>query len=346
MVEAQRFPDDFDGIIAGAPPLDETGDAALHLVWSARASVDAEGRQIIDPDKVPMIHRAALAACGGTEAGYIAEPLKCNWDPGAIACKAAPASDCLTALEVGAVRKIYQGARDASGRQLFAGGMMRGSELEWVPLFIGKAKTLMPGMAAGSTLASARAPVFVRESDNQPLWLSDAVAGTIRNVMLERDPGTSFSLLKVDLVALRDQMRLVEPIYNAQNPDLRAFKAHGGKLLLYHGLNDAEIPPGLSIDYYETAVRTMGGQAATSEFFRFFLLPGMAHCRRGPGPDAIDLLTVMEDWVERGKAPDELVAYQPVKPQSYMGLPVLRYPLAPEAIRATHRVKAYHVSGR
>ena len=344
MIEAQRFPDDFDGILAGAPPLDESGDGLLHLIWSARASVDANGRQLIDPDKLPMIHAAALAACGGSEDGFLAEPRSCHWDPIAIACKAVPTANCLNPDEVAVVQKIYAGAHDANGKRLFPGGMSRGSELEWVPLFIGKAKTLMPGMKVDSTLESARAPVFVRETDNQPMWLGEAVSAMMRNVMMARDPGERFDVASQDVESMRQSIKLVEPIYNARNPDLREFRDRGGKLILYHGWNDAEIPPGLSMDYYDTAVRTLGGPAATREFFRFFMIPGMAHCRRGPGGDAIDYLGALEAWVEQGSAPDYLVSYRMTREQSYMGLPVVRYPLPAVEVRWARRIFAYPAS--
>jgi hypothetical protein len=196
-------------------------------------------------------------------------------------------------------------------------------------------------MKIDSTPESERAPVYVRESDNLPLRLSDRMANMIRNVMLERDPGPGFSLLNIDFSSIRQALRLVEPIYNGQNPDLRGFRNHGGKLILYHGWHDAEIPPGLSIDYYELATRTMGGPQPTREFFRFFLIPGMAHCRRGPGADAVDYLSALEAWVERGEAPEYLTAHHPVKEQSYMGLPVLRYPLEATSVAWSRRIYAY-----
>ena len=341
LIEAQRFPEDFDGIVAGAPPLDESGDGVLHLVWSARASIDANGRQLIDPEKLPKVHAAVLAACGGTAQGFLVEPRNCQWDPAEMQCKAAATSACLTAAEVGVVRKIYAGAHDANGKRLFPGGMSRGSELEWVPLFVGKAGRPMAGMESSNAFEKARTGAVVRDQDNQPVWLSERVSSMMANVMMERDPGAGFDVATEDLEALRQSIKLIEPIYNARNPDLREFRDHGGKLILYHGWNDAEIPPGLSMDYYDTATRTMGGPAATREFFRLFMIPGMAHCRRGLGGDAVDYLAAIEAWVERGQAPDFLLSYRMQREQTYLGLPVVRYPLAASDIRWTRRVYAY-----
>ena len=142
---------------------------------------------------------------------------------------------------------------------------------------------------------------------------------------------------------------MIESLYNAQNPDLRAFKEAGGKLILYHGWNDNQIPPGASVDYYETATRTMGGPAATRDFFRMFLLPGVGHCRGGPGGGEVDWISAIENWVEKGKAPDQIVAYRmKVEPypaiqlpsgESVMAFP--RHPLAPTDYERSRVVYAY-----
>ena len=314
MIEAQRFPNDFNGIIAGAAVIDESGDGLFHLAWSARASLDKDGNTLIDANKVPMIHKAVMDACDaidGVKDGVIQDPRKCHWDPASIACKGVNGPNCLTDAEVGVVNKIYAGAHDDKGRRLFPGGMSRGSEYEWVPLFIGTS-----GDAKGWTKSS------------RPVWVSDTVASLFRYVFLPRDPGPSFSMLTADFEKTAESLRLVEPIYSARNPDLRAFKEHGGKLLQYHGWDDAEVPPNLSIDYYETVTRTMGGPDSTLDFYRLFMIPGMAHCRRGAGTDTADYLAAIEDWVEKGKAPDSLTAYHLKKPQNYMGLPTIRYPIA------------------
>ena len=157
MVEAQRYPHDFDGIIAGAPPLDETGDGVLHLMWSARAALDASGKPVLSPADIALAHAAVLAACDaadGLRDGLIQDPASCHWDPASIACPLAgvgsgPAA-CLSPGAVAAMRKIYDGARDHHGHQLLrGGGMPRGSETTWVPLFVdsdgGPSQLLAPG---------------------------------------------------------------------------------------------------------------------------------------------------------------------------------------------------------
>jgi hypothetical protein len=312
LIEAERFPEDYDGIIAGAPPLDEDGDGVFHLIWSARATVDANGKSIFDWRKLAMLHKAALKACNGDPEGVIENPAACHFDPATAECKGANGPDCLTSAEVGAARKIYAGAYDSHGKRLFPGGMQPGSEMEWVPLFVG-----VNGTYHGWV------------SDGTPIWLTEKVALLVRRVMLYRDPGPSFSLLKLNFDTFEDRLRLVEPIYDARNPDLRAFRNDGGKLIMFHGWNDAEVPTNQSIDYYSMVTGAMGGRIATEKFARLFLIPGMAHCRRGNGADTTDYLTAIENWVEKGTAPDKLISYHLKTPQNYMGLPAIRYPLNP-----------------
>jgi hypothetical protein len=310
LIEAQRFPEDFDGIVGGAPPLDESGDGFLHLIWSARASVDAQGKPLFDATKIGFLHDEALKACHGDAEGVIENPRACHFDPGTLQCTAGDAANCLTEAEVGVARKIYAGAHDAQGHALFPGGMQPGSEQEWVPLFIAVKGTYNGWVSNGL-----------------PIWLSEKVALLMRRVFMFRDPGDDFDLLKLDFANYKDQLRMVEPIYNARNPDLRDFRDRGGKLIMFHGWNDAEVPANLSIDYYTMLTNALGGRDEVEKFARLFLIPGMAHCRRGAGADTTDYLTAIVDWVEKGVAPDSLIAYHLKKPQNYMGLPAIRYPL-------------------
>jgi hypothetical protein len=171
--------------------------------------------------------------------------------------------------------------------------------------------------------------------------MQQGMALVIRNVFLSEDPGPQLSLLTVDLDRLARQTELVEPLYDAQNPDLTNFRDAGGKLMVYHGWNDAEIPPEVSVDYFNKVAAIMGGQQKTQTFFRLFMIPGMAHCRRGPGADAIDYLSAMVAWVEHGHAPDSLLSYHMEKPQAYNGLPVLRFPLPASSYSWSRPVYAY-----
>jgi hypothetical protein len=317
--EAQRFPEDFNGIIAGAP----VSGGAFPLVWSARTTMGDDGHSLIDPSKIPMIHAAVMKACGGEQDNFVENPQLCTWQPSNIRCTAGDQLDCLTDAEVGVVERLYTGARDPKGHAL-SFGMPRGSELEWLPLYVAPGK-----------------PTSWSADGSRPIWLSHIAATVLRYVELWSDPGPSLDLLKFDVIGFYQSKKLTDPFRFDLNPDLREFERASGKLLAFQGWNDPEVEPFGTLDYYRMTVRTMGGLADTQNFFRLFMIPGMAHARGGEGADAIDYLAALEDWVEHGKAPDSLLSYHLHTPQSYMGLPVIRYPLASDRYSWTRPVYAY-----
>jgi feruloyl esterase len=326
MVQAQRFPYDFDGIVSGAPVLSEIGDGVLHLLWSARANAGPDGKPILDARKIPMIRAAVMAQCDaldGVKDNILQDPRACGFKPEEMQCKGGDRSDCLTAAEVAVVNRIYDGAHNSKGEKIFPGGMSRGSEYEWSPAFVGP--TSSEGVKSNGAILGRQSMIY---QFTQYLTFFD-------------DPGPGYDPMSFDWDRDPPRLMLTETLYNAQNPDLRKFKADGNKLILYHGWDDMEIPPGLSVDYYETATRTMGGPEATRDFFRLFMIPGMAHCRRGPGADGFDPVIALENWVERGQAPDFILTYKMVKDQPYAGLPRLRFPLKREDYAWTRPVYAY-----
>jgi len=302
LVSAQRFPGDFDGIIAGAPVLSETGVAALHLMWSGQANLDAAGRPILSAAKVAWVHRLVLAACDGRSDGVINDPEACAWQPGDHQCPAVSSGEeCLTAAEVAVLRRLYDGARNSAGEPLFDGGLARGSEYEWVPNFIGK---------DGPALFAPGGPI--QDLYRYLIFLPDPGPGSEARFNFDTDP---------------PRLALMESLYTALNPDLSAFRNRGGRLLIYQGWDDIEVPPRLVTRYFDRMARAMGGPAATRDFARLYLLPGVAHCRRGPGADTVDWLAVLERWVEQGQAPEAVTAYHLTKEQNYRGLPRPRFPL-------------------
>lgn len=324
MLAAQRFPELFDGIVSGAPVLNQTGVAMLHLLWAARANTDENRKPILDSVKLKQVHTRVLAACDkldGAEDGVLQDPRMCPWKPESMACASGRSgADCLDTRELGALRKLYGGASNSSGRLLWAGGggLPVGSEYTWVPAFVNE-----PGR------------------DALILDPTGMISQIAKFKVFFNDPGASMSSHDFDYERDVQRLALTEYFYNTQNPDLRRFQARGGKLLMYHGWDDTEIIPGYTVDYYELASRTMGGVEKTKEFFRLFMVPGMGHCRRGAGADAIDYLTALERWVEHGEAPDALMSHKLVKEQSYMGLPRPRYPLQPEEYSWRRPVLAY-----
>ncbi len=323
MLAAQRFPELFDGIIAGAPVLNQTGTGMLHLLWSARANVGADGKPILSTAKLAAVRERVLAACDrmdGVADGVLPDPRACNWQPESMACAAgASPAQCLSPAELGALRRLYDGVSTRDGKPAWnGGGLLKGSEYTWSPVFVAD------GGRHGAIIESP-----------------GLVGQLLQFKIFYDDPGPSATIFDFDFDRDIPRLALTENFYNAQNPDLRRFKARGGKLLLYHGWDDTEVTPGNTVDYYELATRTMGGRASTADFFRLFMVPGMSHCRRGNGADAIDYLTALERWVEHGEAPDVLLAHKLVKEQSYLGLPRPRFPLKPEEFQWRRPVPAY-----
>nr|WP_246849734.1 tannase/feruloyl esterase family alpha/beta hydrolase [Rubellimicrobium arenae] len=293
LIEAQRYPDDFDGIIAGAPAANFQVQNGLYHAWQWRANHDADGQAILLADRLPILHDAALAACDGIdglEDGLIANPLACRFDPGTIQCAddAADPAACLTAAEVDAARKLYDGPRDArTGARLTIGGPQPGSELRWT--------------------------VFVPEAPGDEVPSGSHALEHLTGLAFPENPPEGFTLadLSFDLDTF-DRLAVLHPLYDATNPDLSAFAASGGKLILYHGWSDTDISPLNTVAYYE-AVRSRMGADEASSFTRLYLVPGMYHCSQGEGPYEFDMLTPMLAWVENGQAPDAVIARQPLQ---------------------------------
>lgn len=275
--EAQRFPWDYDGIIASAPP---TNLSAIYInaVWASRVSVDATGKRLLESEDLKLLTDSAMARCDlddGIKDGIISDPMHCAFDPAQLACKSGETQRCLGPAQVEAARLLYAGAMDSHGRKLSRGGSFPGTERSWSP---------SPRDVVSAAMANGLRYLFFSP---------------------ERDPSWKAGDFDFD----RDYKRLgiMETLVDATNPDLREYKAAGGKLIAYQGLSDSVIARG-TIDYYETVERAMGGPPATQDFFRLFVAPGVGHCSGGVGADAVDLLGALEAWVEHGQAPDRLLS--------------------------------------
>lgn len=283
LLEALLHPEDFDGIAAGAPALDWTAQNTFHHAWTVQRNRRADGSAALTADRLPVLHRLVLAACGGAEGGVVADPLRCGFGPMRAVC--APGADpgtCLTAEEGRAAVAIYDGPRTAAGERLTAGGLLPGSEANW-------AATVAPGDAATPPRARLFATGVLRH-----LAFTPGAADTPAPEVLAFDA--------VTLARLADSQRL----YDATSTDLAAFFARSGRLLLWHGLADQDITPRTTLAWWH-ALRRDQGAARVEVAARLFLVPGLAHCRGGAGSlTAFDTLTPLLRWVEEGVAPDSL----------------------------------------
>jgi feruloyl esterase len=273
--EAQRFPEDYNGIVAGAPANYWTHLTAATVWFGLLGLKDRAG--YIPPGKYPVIHKAVLEACDaadGIKDGVIDDPRKCHFDPKVLQCPGADGPDCLTAAQVETARKVYGPATTPLGWQFFP-GLEPGSELVW---------GFLMGGPEPSRIGSDYFTYIVHQDAH---W-------NPRRLDFDKEVPEAD---KVDHGAI-----------NAIDPNLKKFKAHGGKLIMYHGWADALIPPQNSINYYNSVVKAMRGAKKTEDFFRLFMVPGMGHCFGGEGPCDFDALAALEQWVEHGKAPDTIIA--------------------------------------
>ena len=303
LVEAQRFPDDFNGIVAGAPAMNFQVQNSLFHAWQARSNTGSDGQAILTANRLPILHKAVVNACDvqdGQKDGLISSPSLCRFDPATIVCKAGQdTKTCLTTEEAMVARGFYDGPRDLKTRErLTQGGPQYGSELAWGGVYV--------PMAKGQPIFSGK--IF---SDSTGLIFSDGKPATAEDIVFD----------KVTFERLRER----HPLYDATNPDLSDFARRGGKLILFHGWADPHISPINTIAYHDALRRQMG--AVAEAFERLYLMPGMYHCSGGEGPSQFDLLSAVMAWVEGGQAPDAIVtSTQRQTENSLFGLPRGRDP--------------------
>jgi len=279
--EVQRYPGDYDGVLAGAPAsyLTHLQTAQLFFGLATKLSPATDLQQPVD--KLPALHKAVLDACDdldGVKDGLIENPAACRFDPATIACKDSDGPACLTGPQVEAVRRIYADVTRRDGSKVFP-GLPMGSELQW---------SLMAGGYLGNTGQVEFAQSFYR-------------------YFVFQDPAWSYKTMDLDRDLATADRRVGR--FNANNPDIGAFRARGGKLIQYHGWADWGISPYSSIDYFKAVATALHGSASpeavrqTQDFYRLFMIPGMSHCRGGAGPDVFDGLGALVAWVEQGQAP-------------------------------------------
>ena len=275
MKAAQRFPDDFDGIIAGAPGNAWTDRAAASLRVAKPLAADP-AMQLPEATR-QLVHNAVLEACDagdGVTDGVVGDPERCDFDPGTLACQGSDSAGCLTQPQLNAVRMIYSSPENpATGRPIT--GLLPGSELGWTDLG-------WTNSARSTGLEQFRYLTFA-----DPEWTID-----------------QFNF-ETDIVRAEE---VDDDTLNALDPNLRPFFDRGGKLIAYHGWSDPQISPANATQYYSRVLDTLGGRDAVHDNYRLFMAPGMGHCAGGNGPSRFDMLAALETWVEEGTAPNSVLA--------------------------------------
>jgi feruloyl esterase len=275
MTEAQRYPADYDGIVAGAAASYATRLHATQITISQATHKDEAS--YIPPEKYPLIHNAVLEKCDaldGVKDGVLEDPTRCRFDPGVLECKdGVDNASCLTKPQVKLARTVYAGLVSGSGDHLFP-GLEPGSELGWNSL-----------------------------SGPRPMTL----AIDMYRLFAFNDSKWNYLDFNVD-TDLPKAEKLMGATMNSVDPNLKPFFSHGGKLLQYHGWSDNGIPAESSVNYYKSVLEFMGGVASVKDNYRLFMVPGMFHCGGGDGTSTFDMLTALDQWVVNKKAPEQIAA--------------------------------------
>ncbi|HYK62152.1 MAG TPA: tannase/feruloyl esterase family alpha/beta hydrolase [Bryobacteraceae bacterium] len=309
LIEAERFPEDFDGVVANAPWVDQTG-FTIGAMWNQKALSAAA----LSPAKLALVGDKVMGKCDaidGLKDALIDDPRKCNFDPtrDVPACASgADAADCLTPAQAEAIAKVYSGPM--SNGKPFYPGYMPGSEQVTQNLF---------GGGAGSGWLNV---IVAAQPDAKPADFN--LAENTMRYLVHKPPQPDYDYKTFDFD--RDIHMLDEwsKQADAKNPDLSKFHKRGGKLLMTYGWADPILQPMAGVNYYEQAEAKNGPD--TTEFFRLFMVPGMSHCGGGIGPDRHDPMTAMVNWVEKGKAPDSMVANRVVDNKVVRTRPLCPYP--------------------
>ena len=305
LMEAQRYPDDFDGIAAGAPANNIAVQNTFHHAWNVLTNKDKNGQFILLADKLPLIHAAVIADCDaldGLKDGLLDDPRRCHFTPATLICRAGQdPSTCLTAAQAGVVRRLHDGAVDAQGRRLEPEIAHEwGSELEWT--------------------------LFVPATQGETPFSENIALSFLRYLAYLNVADPTYQLADLDFSVPSFWKAVQASSYMAAlDPDLTRYQRNGGKLLLWHGWSDQHISPQSTLAYYDAMRKTMGS-ATVDRFAKLYLFPGVAHCGGGAGPNTFDILTPVMAWVESGRAPNKIVASNITNGSVTRTRPVYPYP--------------------
>jgi Tannase and feruloyl esterase len=290
LLQAARYPEEFDGVIAGDPANVRRNAWALSI--AVQTFKDPAAR--IPAEKYPMIHRAVLAACDasdGLKDGLIEEPERCHVDFKALECRGADGPSCLTSRQVQSAQAIISPLKSSTGEILFP-RLEPGTELRWGRL------------AGGPEPAALFLDEFRYVVYGKPDW-------DWRQFQVDRDSARAHA---------------IDSRVDELDPNLTVFAGRGGKLLIYHGWADQQVAPGSSVEFYEAALERSVVKPSRSEWIRLFMVPGMGHCQGGEGPDTFDALGALEQWVEKGRTPQRIIASQLGHGQVVRTRPLCPYP--------------------
>jgi hypothetical protein len=310
MEMAERYPDDFNGIIAGAPEIIAGPLNAELQTWQYKVNTDTNGNAILTSAQLPILHQFVINACQGDDGvpgdGIITDPRSCHPDLSKLVCTGANTTNCLTAAQVEVAEKIYQGPEDPQGRRLYPGGLPYGSELAWSFFVV----PLGPGPSTNALVYSGLSQPYLRYQ-----LLAPGQLGPDPSQWQFNDQGFN-------------EMFPAANTFDATSTDLSAFRRHGGKLLIWQGWGDQAIPPFGTVDYYDTLTQRNGGLTSTKQFARLFLFPTVAHCGGGYANSSFDVVLPMVQWVEQDLAPTEIDSADTINGAS-LSRPVYPYPDIP-----------------
>jgi feruloyl esterase len=314
LMEVQRYPADFDGIIAGDPATGTPMQVGRALIFQHML---LHPENYLPPAKVDVLARATLDECDakdGLKDGLISDPRLCSFKPEKLKCAGPDGPDRLTAAQVETVRKIYTPVRTEDGK-LYTSGFPVGHEdgaTGWQTWIVGK--TPATPQADGTLAFTAPAPSGYTLSESNMRFLATE----------NDDPSFNWRTLRFpqDLPRLASMTEILSP----HDADLRAFKKRGSKIILYHGWADPAISAYGTVDYYDRMTKIVGGQKEAEAFSRLYLVPGMHHCTGGPGPNSFEMLPALENWVEKGMAPAAVVASHRTEGKVDRTRPLCPYP--------------------
>ncbi|WP_439486432.1 tannase/feruloyl esterase family alpha/beta hydrolase [Blastomonas fulva] len=278
LIAAQRYPTDFDGIVVGAPPLYYLRGTGVQLLSSVKAG------RALDASDVRLLSESVMAVCDGIDGqrdGVIADPRVCRFDPDVLTCRKTSDRTCLASAKVEAIKRIYSGPVGSSADPDLIRGPELGSELNWIG-------------------------TYIPSGNGSPAAYQAFIGDLFRYLAFDPDAGPTWTIDDFDMTADLPRLQARDSMFSADNPDISAFVARGGKLLHYHGWADQSVVPASSLRY-ATEVSALKASQAVDRAYRLFMVPGMNHCIAGPTIQPMDYLSALEDWVERDKPPQQFV---------------------------------------